>query len=450
LDFQLKNLTRIIISSVAGFAVCALFIILGWLPVSFQHAGSAQSKPNAHQAQEASEPSPLYWVAPMDPNFRRDEPGLSPMGMDLVPFYASANDSSEKGVVLLTPEVTNNISVGIEHVQFKPWQSHIESFGTFEYDEERIHHLHSRVSGWIDKLYVNAQGEKVSKGQPLYSFYSPELANAQEELMLSIKTKEPQLIYAARAKLAALGVPLQTIADIVKAGKVQKNITYYAEHDGVVKKLMVRHGFYVKPESNIMSIAPLDSIWLMAEVFESQLRFIQLNASVVISTDAYPGTKIMGTVDYIYPSLKMPSRTAKVRIRVNNKTLKLKPNMFAEVTFTQTDKHNSVIVPLTTVIRTGKSDRVVLVKDSGSYQSIAVSLGRSDNKFVEITSGLKEGDCIVSSAQFLIDSESSIGREFSRMNAQTMKETPVIYNTDSIQSKAIQVTPSSHSSHHGH
>jgi len=278
----------------------------------------------------------------------------------------------------------------------------------------------SRVDGWINELYVNSQGAKVKKGQALYSFYSPELVNAQEELLLSLQTKETKLIHAAQEKLAALGVPLSAIKVVVNTRKVQKNITYYAKHDGIVKKLMVRHGFYVKPESNIMSIAPLDTIWLQAEIFESQLHHIQEEDQATIKVDAYPHLNITGVVDYIYPSLQLPNRTAKVRIRIDNTQFNLKPNMFARVLFTKKSKQSSVIVSLNSVIRTGKSDRVVLVKDNGEYQSIAVTLGRSNHQFIEITSGLKEGDCVVSSAQFLIDSESSVGRELNRMNASEL------------------------------
>lgn len=411
----MKKLLSIFLAVTVGFILCLLAIYANLIP----NLNTDTKTTVSTSAQEESEPTPLYWVAPMDPNFRRDEPGLSPMGMELIPFYGDAtNNENEEGVVLLTPEVSNNISVKIEHVAFKPWTHQIQSFGTFTYNEESIHHLHSRVSGWIDELYVKSQGQQVKKGQPLYSFYSPELANAQEELILSLRTKEPQLIQAAKAKLIALGVPAETVSIIETSRKVLKNITYYAAHDGVVKKLMVRHGFYVKPESNIMSIAPLDNIWLIAEVFESQLRYIQPEMSVSIKSEAYPHSEIFGSVDYIYPSLQLPSRTAKIRVRVDNTNLLLKPNMFAQVTFTQHDEYNTVIVPQSAVIRTGSSDRVVLVLNDGSYQSIPVQIGRADQKYIEITAGLEEGDCVVSSAQFLIDSESSFGREFSRMNAE--------------------------------
>ena len=378
-----------------------------------------------------TEAKPLYWVAPMDPNFRRDEPGLSAMGMDLIPFYGSDNDDdAEEGVVLLKPEVSNNISVKIERVRFTPWQSKIESYGTFEYNEEEIHHLHSRVSGWIHKLYVNAQGEKVKKGQALYSFYSPELANAQEELLLSLNTNETQLIHASQEKLMALGVPFQAIKSVIDTRTVQKNITYYAQLDGVVKELKVRHGFFVKPESNIMSIAPLDNIWLQAEVFESQLSQINEQDPVTIKVDAYPNIRIKGTVDYIYPSLQLPSRTAKIRIRVNNTKLNLKPNMFAQVLFTKLDDQKTIIVSLNSVIRTGTSNRVVLVKDDGKYQSVAVTLGRTNSEFIEVISGIEKDDSIVSSAQFLIDSESNMDREFDRMGAEDGFSTDMALNKD--------------------
>lgn len=422
MKYLINKLAPLLIGFILGVICIALFSFYNVFESMSTMQNNQTSASNEVKQEMSTEDKPLYWVAPMDPSFQRDEPGLSPMGMDLVPFYGADNNDTEEGVVLINPAVSNNISVKIEHVKFTPWQGKIESYGVFEYNEEKIHHLHSRVSGWINELYVNAQGDKIKKGQALYSFYSPELANAQEELLLSLNTNEKQLIHAAQEKLASLGVPFQAIKSVIDTRKVQKNITYYAQLDGVVKKLMVRHGFYVKPESNIMSIAPLDSIWLQAEVFESQLNQIQENDPVTVKTDAYPNIRIMGTVDYIYPSLQLPSRTAKIRIRINNTKLNLKPNMFAQVLFTKTDNKNTIIVPLNSVIRTGKSDRVVLVKDTNEgttkYQSIAVTLGRSNSEYIEVISGLEEGDCVVSSAQFLIDSESSVGRELDRMGSK--------------------------------
>jgi len=279
--------------------------------------------------------------------------------------------------------------------------------------------VHPRVEGWIEKLHVKAAGDPVQKGQPLYQIYSPELVNAQEELLIALGRANKRLIRAAEDRLKALRLPKDAIELLRKTKKVKQNITIYAPQGGVVDNLNIREGFYVKPATTLMSIGTLEQVWVEAEVFERQAFQVKEGLPVTMTLDYLPGKKWRGEVDYIYPSLNARTRTVKVRLRFDNKNDELKPNMFAQVVIHAKDDGDSLLVPKEAVIRTGAFDRVVLALGEGRFKSVKVKIGRVDDKFAEILSGVKAGEKIVASAQFLLDSESSKTSDFKRMNPQS-------------------------------
>ena len=359
---------------------------------------------------------PLYWVAPMDPNYRRDKPGQSPMGMDLIAVYdqpAGAKDSP--GTINISPDVVNSLGVRTAAVEYRLFNEQINTVGYIGYDEDRLIHIHPRVEGWLDKLYIKNKGAQVVKGQPLYDIYSPALVNAQEELVIALERNNKRLIRAAKARLAALLVPKSTINQLIKTRKVRQNITIFAPQSGVVDNLSVREGFFVKPGTKIMSIGALDEVWVNAEVFERQASFVAVGNAVVMSLDYLPGQRWQGKVDYIYPTLDADTRTVQVRLRFANSDYALKPNMFAQIMIAS-DSDQALLVPKEAVIRTGESNRVVLALGEGKFKSINVDIGRTNRHSIEIIDGLVAGDDIVVSAQFLLDSESSISSDFVRMN----------------------------------
>ena len=381
-----------------------------------------------HQSDEASMPSveqkkPLYWVAPMDPNYRRDQPGQSPMGMDLVPYYA--DDASQKdiaGTVYISPDVINNLGVRTEKAQLKKVASTITGVGLVTYDEEQLFHIHPRVEGWIDKLYVQSSGEPVAKNQPVYAIYAPELVNAQEELLLALTRNNSRLIKAAEDRLKSLQFSADQIQQLKSSRTTQQLVTFYSPHKGVVENLKIRAGFYVKPGDNLMTIAALEDVWIEVDILEKQAAMVSLNQPVIMTLDYVPGRTWHGQVDFIYPTLDPITRTLKVRLRFNNDDEVLKPNMYAQIKIESFDDSEKLVVPSEAVIRTGHSNRVVLALGEGRFKSINVSLGNSYDDYIEIIAGLEDGDLIVSSAQFLIDSESSKSSDFSRMsNPQTIQ-----------------------------
>ncbi len=359
---------------------------------------------------------PLYWVAPMNPNYKRDKPGKSPMGMDLIPVYEEGGDDAGPGAIKISPDVVNNLGVRTAVVERKALHSAIKTVGYVAYDEDQLIHIHPRIEGWIEKLYVKAAGDPVKQGQPLYEIYSPELVNAQEELVLAIDRKNQRLMRAAEDRLTALQLPKQAIEKLKKTKKVQQTVTFFSPQSGVVDNLNIREGFYVKPGTTLMSIGTLDEVWVEAEVFERQASEVKIGLPVTMSLDYLPGTEWLGEVDYIYPTLDSKTRTVKVRLRFDNKRQILKPNMFAQVVIHTENSEEALLVPREAVIRTGSSNRVVLALGDGRFKSIDVKVGRFDGSSAEILAGLKEGDQIVSSAQFLIDSESSKTSDFKRMN----------------------------------
>lgn len=366
-----------------------------------------------------AEKKPLYWVAPMDANYKRDKPGKSPMGMDLVPVYDDGGKGPDEGpgTIRISPDVVNNLGVRTAIVSYKSLHTEINTVGYVAYDEDKLVHIHPRVQGWIEKLYVKAIGDPVKIGQPLYEIYSPELVNAQEELLLALDRKNSRLISAAENRLSALQLPKSSIVKLKKTKKVQQTITFYSPQNGVVENLKIREGFFVKPGSTLMSIGDLSEVWVEAEVFERQAGQVKTGTPVTMTLDYLPGKTWQGKVDYIYPTLDAKTRTVKVRLRFKNEEGEFKPNMFAQIAIHTTGDEQALLIPKEALIRTGNQDRVVLALGEGSFKSVAVSVGRYDSESVEILEGVRDGEKVVSSAQFLLDSESSKSSDFKRMNS---------------------------------
>ena len=373
----------------------------------------------------SSESKPLYWVAPMDANYRRDTPGKSPMGMDLIPYYADDGSGPNEGVgtIRISANVINNLGVRTVNAEVKTLHTQINTVGYVTFNEDTLVHIHPRVEGWVEKLYVKAIGDVVKKDQPLYDIYSPELVNAQEEFLLALDRKNRRLITAAENRLVALQLPISAIKSLKKMRKVQQNITFYAPQNGVIKNLEIREGFFVKPGSTLMSIGDLSQVWVVAEVFERQANQVVQGTAVTMSLDYLPGKTWQGKIDYVYPILDAKTRTVKVRLRFDNENGEFKPNMFAQITIHTNSDEKALLIPKEALIRTGNQDRVVLALGEGNFKSIAVSVGRFDSDSVEILSGLSAGEKVVSSAQFLLDSESSKTSDFKRMSPETVPST---------------------------
>lgn len=399
-------MNRILLTSVALVTVLAIGFIVGrgWSGDSHvvDDAGSKERKV-------------LYYQAPMDPNFRRDEPGKSPMGMDLVPVYADETGDDDS-VVSIDPRIVNNLGVRTAAVELGPLSRRIETVGYVGYDEDTVHHVHTRVDGWIEELSIKAAGDPVRRGQALFALYSPTLVNAQEEYLAAMKSRNPALHEASRKRLAALGVTAGEIKRLDTQKTVKQRLRIYAESDGVVAELGVREGMYVGPAVEVMSIADLDRVWVLVEVFERQAAWVKPGQQAEVELDYLPGERLTGTVDFVYPELDPQTRTLKVRLRFDNATRSLRPNMFARVTIHGEPTPSVVHVPRQALIRGGSVNRVVLSLGDGRFRAQPVEVGIEAGDRIEIRSGVAADERVVTSGQFLIDSESNIETALERLN----------------------------------
>ncbi|MGI1679034.1 MAG: efflux RND transporter periplasmic adaptor subunit [Cellvibrionaceae bacterium] len=352
----------------------------------------------------------------MDANYRRDKPGLSPMGMELIPFYGQESNKASPGAVTISPDIVQNLGVRTGTVVRESLHTEIVTVGYVQYDENDLIHIHPRVSGWIEKLYVKATGDPVEKEMPLYALYSPELVNAQEELVLAINSNNSRLIRSSETRLKALKIPEKFISDLKRTLRVKQTVNFFAPQNGVVDNLNIREGFYVQPGTTMLSIGSLEHVWVEAEIFERQASLVKLNDPVIMTLDYLPGRSWEGKVDYIYPVLDRKTRTVRIRINFENPKHELKPNMFAQISVHTNSADEILVIPREALIRTGSQDRVVLALGEGRFKSIAVKVGRSDQDVIEIIDGVSEGEKVVTSAQFLLDSESSKTSDFKRMN----------------------------------
>ncbi len=359
-----------------------------------------------------SEKKVLYWSAPMDPNFRSDKPGKSPMGMDLVPVYATEDDGSD---VSISPVIEEDLGVRTQIAMRKTLWRNINTVGYIDFNEAKVSHIHLRTTGWIENLTVKSEGDRVKKGERLFDLYSPELVNAQQELVTALSSGNKGLIRASKERLIALGISKNQIRTLVKNRKVKQRISVYASQDGVVSDFPVREGMYIKPSMKVMTLADLSTVWLEANVFERQLEWVKVGQKTEVQLSYIPGKIWQGKVKFIYPTLDPVTRTLKVRMQFDNPDELLKPNMYANVRIYAKPEKNVIAIPLEALIRTGHDERVIIALGDGKFKARHVKSGIESGNEVEILSGVNVGDKVVTSAQFLIDSEASVRASITRM-----------------------------------
>ena len=250
-------------------------------------SGGPSSEPGG--AARSGEREVLYWVAPMDPNFRRDAPGKSPMGMDLVPVYADAA-AAQPGLVSIDPAVAANLGIRTAVAERGVLPRHVDTVGYVGFDETSVQHVHTRVDGWVERLSVAVEGDPVERGQVLFELYSPELVNAQREFLAALGSRSDALRAASAERLRALGLTADEIARLGRQRKVRERIPYRAERDGIVETLGARDGAYVTAATPIVSIASLDHVWVVAEVFERQADWVRAGQHAELTFDGLPGT----------------------------------------------------------------------------------------------------------------------------------------------------------------
>lgn len=371
---------------------------------------SLKSKDNPERK---TEKKPLYWVAPMDPEYRRDSPGKSPMGMDLIPFYSESDDSGKNMGVKISRVEANNLAIRVADVENKLFSKTIHSVGYIGFNEDQIVHMHSRVEGWVERLRIKAIGDQVSKGELLFELYSPELVNAQKEYLTALRSGQSGLIRASNERLKYLGMAPLDIEKLKRNKVVNERLKVLAPMNGVITEIKIGEGAFIMPKTAIMSIADLSKVWINADVFQREVNFIKVGQKAEINVEGFTDKDWSGKVDYIYPTLNARSRTLRVRIVVDNIMGDLKPNMFANIALKAADIQ-AIQVPKEALIR-GRINRVIVQTDNEHYLVVAVRPGRESDEMVEILFGLDGSERVVVSSQFLIDSESNLQAALERL-----------------------------------
>lgn len=375
----------------------------------------------ASTQEPADEKEILYWVAPMDPAYRRNEAGKSPMGMDLVPVYAptasTEDDAQVDGAIHINSAVEQNLGVRTATVERRSLWRKIDATGYIGFDESRLSQINVRTEGWIQRLLVETEGERVRKGQLLFEFYSPQLVYAQKEYTQAKRRNDNRLLIATEKKLLALGMEAPDIKRLSQSGKVSETVQVLAPQDGIITQLNVQEGIFIKPDTAVMSLADLSSVWLQAGVFESQSEWVAAGQPVEARLNYMPGKAFNGRVDYVYPVLDPVTRTLQVRMRFDNPDELMKPNMYARVTIFGKSHPGALSIPREALIRGNEFDRVVVSLGNGGYSVREVISGIESGEWVEIISGLDAGDEVVTSAQFLLDSEASMSGSIHRLTA---------------------------------
>jgi len=356
------------------------------------------------------------YVCPMHPEIISKNPDATcPIcGMDLV----KVESQGDAGVVTLSPAVVNSLGVRTSKVKLKTLYRKIDSVGYVSVDENSIRTINLRTDGWIEKLAVKTVGERVRKGQLLLEVYSPKLVNAQEEYVQALALGNDVLIKASNERLRSLGVSNNQIGKLKTKNNVQQYIKVYAPQDGVISELNIREGMFVKPSTALINLVDLSSVWLMAEVFERQADWVKVGQRAEARLPYLPDKSWEGKVEYVYPSLDPKTRSLKVRLRFDNPDEQLKPNMYANVNIFAKPRRKVMAIPREALIRTGNEQRVIVSMGDGRFMPMKVRVGIETDNYVEVLDGLGEGDLVVTSSQFLIDSESSMRASLARLKGE--------------------------------
>ena len=389
-----------------------------------KHQGSAQpmdmasGKAPAADAGNAGEKKVLYWYDPMVPDQHFDKPGKSPfMDMDLVPRFANDSAGDEAGAgVAIDPRTVQSLGIRTAEAESGRLWRRIDTVGYVRADDNRVTFLQARTAGWLEGLTIHAVNDPVKKGQLVAEVYSPDLYAAQEEFLLALKHPEDGAwIAAARQKLAFLGLSEGQIAGLEKGNKPQRRVAYYAPAGGIVSNISVHPGAAISAGMPLMEITDLSRLWVTAEVVEEQAAWMAPGKFADITFASLPGETFEGKVDYVAPKLDPATRTVQVRVVLNNPKLRLKPGMYANVTLYGGKGEDGVIVPSEAVIHTGKRSIVLVAQGDGHFEPVEVKTGMENNGQIVVLKGLSGGEQVVTSSQFLIESEANLKGALERM-----------------------------------
>ncbi|GAB5550184.1 MAG: hypothetical protein SangKO_099440 [Sandaracinaceae bacterium] len=375
----------------------------------------------------------IVYQSGMHPWIVEDAPGTCPIcGMDLEPVPVS---DAPAGTVEIDPVTLQNIGVRTALVQTRQLERTLRTTGSFEAQDAARETVTLRVGGFVERLFVDTEGQRVRQGQPLLEIYSPELVSTQQELLLAVRNREllgggdgaARLVEAARTRLRLFGLGAEQISAVEQSGAIQERITLYAPASGTVQNRRIVEGMQATPGQPLMDIVDFGALYLQVDVPERDLGWVGRGTRGVVTLSAFPGEELRGRVDYVYDTLDPATRTGTARITVPNPNGRLRPGMFATATLYGDVSEGGPVVPSEAVVRDGAEAAVILALGEGRFRPQPVTLGEESDGLVRVLSGVEPGDRVVTSAQFLIDSEARLAASLGSMQSMPgmdMDDTP--------------------------
>ncbi len=417
-----------------------------------QQNSSSQTRTSVDDAQERKV---LFYRNPMNPAITSPVPAQDEMGMDYIPVYADdgGDTSAPAGTVSIDPTVVQNIGVRTTTAKLTTLSRTIRTVGRVTFDEERVARLHPKYDGWVEKMFIDKTGDHVSKNTMLMSIYSPQLVATQEEYLLALNNAEmleespfpdvrkgaQSLLRSARERLELLDVPAHQIKQLNSKRKVMKGLHIHSPFDGIVMKIGAREGQRITPETELYMIADLSRVWVIVDLYEDDLPWVREGDSAEMKVAGIPGHTFTGKVSYIYPYLEAKTRTVKMRLEFDNHELALKPDMFANVTVKAGKQIDAVVVPSEAIVRTGEQEQLFVQRSPGKFEPRKVVVGIDSEGQTQILEGLKAGEIVVTSSQFLIDSESKLKEATAKMMEVEKPETTETQNHEDMNMDDMQM-----------
>lgn len=365
----------------------------------------------------------LYYRNPMNPAIKSNRPMKDEMGMDYIPVYEGEEAPTEEpGVFRIPIERVQRIGVTNETVDYRPLKRTIRTVGIVDYDEKKLYFVNTKVGGWIENLFVNTTGQIVNKGEPLLEIYSPDLVSTQQEYLEALKAVKAMkespfeeirkgaesLLTVTRQRLKYWDISEGQIRRLEQEGRIMRTMTIVSPVRGVVIEKPALKGMYINPGENLYKVADISTVWIQADIYEYEMPLVKLGQTANITFGSYPGKTFYGKVVYLYPYHEITTRTMKIRIELPNPDFRFMPTMYANVEIETVISQKALVVPDTAIIDTGERQIAIVDKGEGRFEPRLVKVGFKADGYTEVLSGLSQGERVVTSANFLIDSESNL------------------------------------------